>query len=164
MTTPETTPDPLRQQLDRYLDSSEAHASIDAVLAKLAPELRGKRPAGVEHSPWELLEHIRITQHDILDFCRNPKYKELEWPKDYWPKSAAPPNSGSWDASTKSYHDDLAALRALAADPSIDLFARIPHGDGQTYLRELLLVADHTSHHVGQLILVRQLLGAWPAK
>jgi uncharacterized damage-inducible protein DinB len=159
-----TTPDPLRQQLDRYLDSSEAHASIDAVLAKLAPELRGKRPAGVEHSPWELLEHIRITQHDILDFCRNPKYEELEWPKDYWPKSAAPPNSGSWDASTKSYHDDLAALRALAADPSIDLFARIPHGDGQTYLRELLLVADHTSHHVGQLILVRQLLGAWPAK
>lgn len=157
-----TTSDPLREQLVRYLESSEAHASTDAALAKLAPELRGTRPPGLAHSPWELLEHIRITQHDILDFCRNPNYKELEWPADYWPKSPAPPKPDSWDASIALYHDDLAALRALAEDTSIDLFARIPHGDGQTYLRELLLVADHTSHHVGQLILVRQLLGAWP--
>jgi len=159
-----TASDPLRQQLVRYLNSSEAHASTDAALAKLAPELRGTRPASLKHSPWELLEHIRITQHDILDFCRNPKYKEREWPKDYWPKSVAPPHSDSWDASVKSYHDDLAALDAIAEDSSIDLFARIPHGDGQTYLRELLLVVDHTSYHVGQLVLVRQLLDAWPAK
>jgi uncharacterized damage-inducible protein DinB len=159
-----TTTDPLRQQLVRYLNSSEAHASTDVALSKLAPDLRSKRPAALEHSPWELLEHIRITQHDILDFCRNPKYKEREWPKDYWPKSAAPPHADSWDASVKSYHDDLAALDAIAGDSSIDLFARIPHGDGQTYLRELLLVVDHTSYHVGQLVLIRQMLGAWPPK
>lgn len=158
-----TTSDPLRQQLIRYLGSSEAHASTDAAFAKLAPALRGKRPAGFPHSPWEILEHIRITQHDILDFCRNSSYKELDWPADYWPKSAAPPKADSWDESVKRYHDDVAALRALAEDTAVDLFARIPHGDGQTYLRELLLVVDHTSYHVGQLILVRRLLGAWPA-
>ncbi|MGH7623415.1 MAG: DinB family protein, partial [Gemmatimonadaceae bacterium] len=133
-------------------------------LEGLAPALRGKRPEGSPHSPWELLEHIRITQDDILDFCRNPKYKERHWPADYWPKSAAPPTATSWDESVTQYHADLAALRAIAEDESIDLFARIPHGDGQTYLRELLLVVDHTSHHIGQIILVRRLLGAWPAK
>ena len=159
-----TTSDPLRRQLVRYLDSSEAHASTDAALAGLAPELRGERPEGSPHSPWELLEHIRITQDDILDFCRNPQYKERHWPADYWPKSAAPPTATSWDESVAQYHADLAALRAIAEDESIDLFSRIPHGDGQTYLRELLLVVDHTSHHIGQLILVRRLLGAWPAK
>lgn len=158
-----TASDPLRQQLVRYLDSSEAHASTDAAFANLDPALRGKRPAGLHHSPWEILEHIRITQHDILDFCRNPNYKELDWPADYWPRSAAPARAGSWDASVRKYHEDLAALRAIAEDPSVDLFARIPHGDKQTSLRELLLVVDHTSYHVGQLVLVRQLLGAWPA-
>lgn len=159
-----TASDPLRQQLVRYLDSSEAHASTDAALDGLAPALRGKRPEGLPHSAWELLEHIRITQHDILDFCRNPGYTELHWPADYWPKSAAPPTDTSWDLSVKQYHADLVALREIAEDPSIDLFSRIPHGDGQTYLRELLLVVDHTSHHVGQLILVRRLLRAWPGK
>jgi hypothetical protein len=159
-----TTSDPLRQQLVRLLESSEAHATTDAALADLAPALRGKRPAGLPHSPWELLEHIRITQNDILDFCGNPDYEELEWPADYWPMSATPPAPGSWDASIEQYHADRDALRALAENSTIDLFARIPHGDGQTYLRELLLVADHTAYHVGQLVLVRRLLDAWPPK
>lgn len=159
-----TTSDPLREQIARYLDSSEAHASTDAALDGLAPALRGKRPQGLPHSCWELLEHIRLTQYDILDFCRNPNYEARDWPADYWPKSAEPPTATAWDESVESYHRDLDALHAIAEDSSIDLFARIPHGDGQTYLRELLLVVDHTSHHVGQLILVRRFLGAWPGK
>ena len=159
-----TTSDPLRQQLVRYLDSSEAHASTDAALDGIPPKLRGVRPDGTPHSAWELLEHIRITQRDILDFCRAPKYPELSWPADYWPKSPAPPSERAWDESVERYHGDLAELRALAEDSSIDLFAPVPNGDGQTYLRELLLVVDHTSHHLGQLILVRRLLSAWPTK
>jgi uncharacterized damage-inducible protein DinB len=156
------TSDPLRQQLVRLLEKSEAHASTEEAVAGLAPNLQGKRPAGLPHSPWELLEHIRITQHDILDFCVNPNYKELSWPTDYWPPSPTPPKPDAWENSVKQLRADLAALCALAEDPAVDLFARIPHGDGQTYLRELLVVADHNSYHVGQLILVRRLLGAWP--
>ena len=145
------------------LDWEQARASLENALKGLAPELRGKRPNGFPHSSWELLEHIRITQRDILDFCR-PNYKELDWPADYWPKSPAPPAPTAWDESVARFHDDRAAMIAIAEDSSIDLFARVPNGDGQTYLRELLLAADHTSHHLGQLILVRRLLGAWPAK
>jgi len=104
---------------------------------------------------------MRITQHDILDFCRNPGYTEMTWPDDYWPKSAEPPSERAWDDSIAAFRDDRAALEALAGDESIDLFATIPHGDGQTYLRELLLVADHNAYHLGQLVMVRQQLGAW---
>ena len=104
---------------------------------------------------------MRITQHDILDFCRNAGYTEMTWPDDYWPKSAEPPSERAWDDSIAAFRDDRAALEALAADESIDLFATIPHGDGQTYLRELLLVADHNAYHLGQLVAVRQQLGAW---
>lgn len=155
----------LRQQLARFIDFGEAHATADAAMAELDLELQGKRPRGLKHSPWEMLEHLRLTQRDILDFCRNPKYKEMAWPADYWPKSATPPSARSWTESVANFRADRDAFRALAEDPTIDLFARIPHGDGQTYLRELLLAQDHLSYHVGQLITVRQLLGAWhPAK
>jgi hypothetical protein len=104
---------------------------------------------------------VRITQHDILDFCRNPRYKELEWPKDYWPASPAPPSEAAWNESISTFRRDREALQKLAADATVDLTARIPHGSGQTYARELALVADHTSYHVGQLVLVRRLLGIW---
>jgi hypothetical protein len=155
----------LRQQLAKFIDFGEAHATADAAMAVLDLELQGTRPKGLKHSPWEILEHLRITQHDILDFCRNPKYKEMAWPADYWPKSPAPPSAHSWKESVAIFRADRDAFRALAEDPKIDLFAKIPHGDGQTYLRELLLAQDHLSYHVGQLITVRQLLGAWhPAK
>src|SRR5581483_3414889 len=127
----------------------------------IAPDLRGRRPDGAPYSAWELLEHLRRTQRDILDFCVSPQYEELEWPADYWPPSSEPPTPGAWDASVAQFLDDRRALQELAANPAIDLSTRVPNGDGQTYLRELLLVADHTAYHVGQLVLVRRLLGNW---
>jgi uncharacterized damage-inducible protein DinB len=159
-----TTENPLREQLARFIDFGEAHVTCDDALAELDLSLQGKRVTGLPHSPWELLEHMRITQHDILDFCVNPKYEEMKWPDDYWPKSAAPPAADSWKKSAASLRKDRDALRELATNSRIDLSAKIPHGDGQTYLRELLLAQDHLSYHTGQLVLVRRALGAWPAK
>jgi uncharacterized damage-inducible protein DinB len=151
-----------RDHLAQALGWAEAHMSFDDAVADLAPALQGKAPAGLPYSPWQLLEHIRITQHDILDFCRNPSYRELAWPDDYWPESPAPPSADAWAASVRSVREDRAALAALARDGAIDLTGRIPHGSGQTYLREILLVIDHTAYHMGELIVVRRLLGAWP--
>jgi hypothetical protein len=132
-------------------------------VANLPVDARGRTPAGLPYSPWQLLEHLRIAQHDILDFCRNPDYRELSWPDDYWPAAAAPPFAAAWDESIRQFREDRAALQALARDSAVDLGARIPHGTGQTYLRELLLAADHAAYHVGELIVVRRLLGAWPS-
>ena len=151
-----------RDHLAQALGWAEAHMSFDDAVDDLAPARQGKAPAGLPYSPWQLLEHIRITQHDILDFCRNPSYRELAWPDDYWPKSPAPPSADAWAASVRSVREDRAALAALARDGAIDLTGRIPHGSGQTYLREILLVIDHTAYHMGELIVVRRLLGAWP--
>ncbi|HEY8148248.1 MAG TPA: DinB family protein [Vicinamibacteria bacterium] len=151
----------LRAQLRRILDWEDAHASFDRAVAGLPARLRGTAPEGWAHSAWQLLEHLRICQHDILDFCRNPKYVEMAM-EDYWPPSAKPPSPKAWSASVAAIRRDVAALKRLAADRGIDLFARIPHGSGQTYLRELLLVADHNAYHVGQLVALRRALGAWP--
>jgi len=159
MTTPSGA---LRAQLRRILSWQDAHVGFEKSVEGLSPKLRGVRVVGFPHSAWELLEHMRITQHDILDFCRNPGYTEMAWPDDYWPKSAEPPSERAWGDSIAAFRDDRAALEALAADESIDLFATIPHGSGQTYIRELLLVADHNAYHLGQLATVRKLLGAWP--
>jgi uncharacterized damage-inducible protein DinB len=154
----------LRAQLARLLDWEDAHLSFDAAVEGVPPKLRGAAPAGLPYSPWQLIEHLRLTQHDILDFCRNPNYRELHWPDDYWPASAAPPKPADWDESIAQFRRDRAALQSLASDSKIDLFARIPHGSGQTYLRELLLVADHSAYHVGQLVTVRRALGAWTSR
>jgi hypothetical protein len=108
-----------------------------------------------------LVEHLRLAQHDILDFCVNPEYEEMTWPDDYWPRQPAPPSAKAWDESLAAYRADLAKMQALVRDPAIDLFARVPQGTGQTYLREALLVADHTAYHVGQIVLVRRQLGIW---
>ena len=159
-----TTEETLRQQLARFVDFGEAHVASDAALAPLDLSLQGKRVERLPHSPWELREHIRITQHDIFDFCRNPEYAEMKWPDDYWPKSPVPPSADSWEKSDSSFNKDREALRKLATNPKIDLIAKIPHGDGQTYLRELILAQDHLSYHLGLLVLVRQALGAWPTK
>jgi uncharacterized damage-inducible protein DinB len=142
----------------------EAHATFDDAVADLAPELRGRRVDGFPHSAWELVEHVRFTQRDILDFCRDANYQEPHWPDDYWPKGAAPPSEAAWDESLAAYRADRDALRALA-ESGPDPHATIPppRGTGQTYLREVLLVADHTSYHVGQLVMLRKLLGAWPS-
>jgi hypothetical protein len=153
----------IREHLARLLSWEEAHPALDKAVAGLPGPLRGQAPAGLPYSPWQLLEHLRIAQHDILDFCRNPAYQELDWPDDYWPDSAAPPTPDAWDESLRGIREDRAALQQLARDASVDLTATIPHGSGQTYLRELLLVADHSAYHVGELIVVRRLLGAWPA-
>jgi hypothetical protein len=155
------TPDPLRTQLAALLDWRDAHADLESAIAGLPRELRGAVPPGLPYSPWQLVEHLRLAQRDILDFCRNPAYEEMKWPDDYWPKDPAPPSDRHWEESLAGLRRDLEELRALANDRSLDLFDRIPHGTGQTYLRELLLVADHNAYHVGQLVAVRRLLGAW---
>jgi uncharacterized damage-inducible protein DinB len=158
MTNPSTA---LRAQLRSILGWQDAHVGFEKSVEGLAVKLRGVRAAGFPHSAWELVEHLRITQHDILDFCRNPKYEELKWPDEYWPTSPEPPSSHAWDDAISAFREDREALQALVDDESIDLFATIPHGQGQTYLREILLVADHNAYHLGQLVTVRQQLGAW---
>ena len=150
----------VRDHVAKLLSWGEAHVGFDDAVAGVPAKVRGRRPSGL-HSPWELLEHLRIAQHDILDFCRNANYKEMHWPDDYWPAKPAPPSAAAWSASIEQFRKDRKALQRIATDPKIDLAARIPHGTGQTYLRELLLTADHAAYHVGQLVLVRQLLGAW---
>jgi len=158
------TGDPSRRTLlARVLDWDDAHVSLDKAVGNIPVELRGKRPPSAPHSCWELLEHIRIAQHDILDFCVNPKYEEMRWPADYWPSSPVPASSDAWNESVQQCKRDRVSLQALANDPAIDLSDKIPHGSGQTYLRELLLVADHNAYHIGQLVLVRQMLGIWPS-
>jgi uncharacterized damage-inducible protein DinB len=152
----------LREHLVRILDWEEAHVGFDKAIADLAPDKRGARAPGFEHSVWQLLEHMRIAQEDILDFCVNPKYVHtMKWPDDYWPKAPAPPTARAWNASVAAFRKDRRALKRLAANPRLDLSARIPHGDGQTYIREILLALDHNAYHVGELIVLRRLLGAW---
>ena len=151
----------LRKHLVSLLTGANAHATFDQAIENLPVTQRGKRPVGAEHSPWELLEHLRTAQWDILDFSRNPNYQEQKWPEDYWPKSPAPPSESAWDESIVGFHRDLLEMCNLVMDPTTDLYAKIPHGSGQTILREVLLTADHNAYHVGQLVLVRKLLGAW---
>ncbi|HEV2322763.1 MAG TPA: DinB family protein [Terracidiphilus sp.] len=151
----------LRQHVVNLLKGGNAHATFDDAVKNLPPELRGKKPRGAEHSPWQLLEHLRIAQWDILEFSRDPQHKSPDWPSGYWPAKPAPPDDKAWDKSVRAFRRDLKELCDMVADESIDLFARIPHGDGQTVLREALLAADHNAYHIGQLVLVRRLLGAW---
>jgi hypothetical protein len=156
------TPDQsLRKHIVELLDGAQAHATFEQVTADFPEKLRGVVPAGLNHSAWMLLEHMRLAQWDILDFSRNSNYASLKWPEDYWPKSAAPHGDSAWSDSVKLFRADLQAMKKLVQDPKTDLFAKIPWGDGQTILREAMLIADHNSHHLGQLIDVRRILGAW---
>jgi DinB superfamily len=152
----------LRQQLAKSLDWNEAHADLSATVQDFPVKLRGKVPEGMPHSAWQLLEHIRIALWDILEFSRNAKHKSPKWPKGYWPAKAAPPSDTAWDKSLKSILESQEELRELVKDPAHDLLKPLPHGDGQTLLREVLLAADHGAYHLGQLVLVRKALGAWP--
>ncbi len=151
----------LRQQLIENLKTGNAHTSFAEAIKDFPAEFRGKRPKGSPHSPWELLEHMRIAQWDILEFSRDPGHVSPSFPDGYWPKSPEPPDEKAWDRSVNSFCDDLHSLCSLVADDSTDLFARIPHGSGQTVLREALVAADHNSYHLGQLLLLRRILGAW---
>ena len=153
----------LRDLLDRLLAWEDAHVGLDTALADIPGETRGRRPDGLPHSPWEIVEHLRRAQHDILSFCVSDTYTAHTWPDDYWPPSPAPPSATAWDDSVAQFRRDREALQGLATDPSTDLGAPVPNGTGQTLLRELLLTADHTAYHVGELVVVLRLLGVWRA-
>ena len=151
----------LRAQLVNLLDSKDAHATFDAAVKGIAPQQRGTVPPGWEYSAWQLLEHMRLAQADILAFTAAARYAEKPWPEGYWPKRPAPPSRAAWTASIAAFRRDRRALQALARDRRIDLGAIVRHGTSQTYLRELLLAADHTAYHVGQLVALRKSLGIW---
>lgn len=151
----------LRAQLVKLLDWGEAHVDFDSAVEGIPAELRGERPGGLPYSAWQLLEHMRIAQRDILDFCRDPAYRQPKWPDDYWPGTESPPSPEAWEESIAAFRVDREALKGLIADPALDLFDQVPDGEGQTYLREALLVADHNAYHLGELVAVRRLLGAW---
>jgi hypothetical protein len=151
----------LREQLLYLLKGGGAHAGFEKAIEGLPVAMRGERPAGAEHSPWEIVEHMRRAQSDILEFSRDPKHVSPEWPSGYWPKTPAPPNRTAWSKTVKAFQADLEAMCQLVGRESTDLYARIPHGDGQTIVREALLIADHNAYHLGELVLVRRLLGAW---
>ena len=151
----------IREHVLNLLKGGSAHVDFEAAIKGLPVSLRGKKPKGVEHSPWEILEHMRIAQSDILEFSRDAKHTSPKWPEGYWPKTPAPPSSQAWNRSVQAFRADLKAMCKLVAADSTDLFAPIAHGDGQTILREALLVADHNAYHLGEMVLIRRLLGAW---
>lgn len=151
----------LREQLAKLLDGGMAHAAWQDVVADVPENLQGVKPEGAPHTAWQLLEHMRIAQWDILEFSRNAKHVSPQFPEGYWPSTDAPPNAEAWEKSAKVFGRDLAEMKKLVNDPKTNLFANIAHGDGQTILREALLAADHNAYHLGQIVLVRKLLGAW---
>jgi uncharacterized damage-inducible protein DinB len=151
----------LREHVASLLRWEDAHAGLDRIVEGVPHDRWSASAPGLPYTLWQLLEHLRLAQHDILDFCRNPAYTELRWPDDYWPPAGTGPSQADVAGTVAGLRQDRDALAAMALDSTIDLFARIPHGTGQTYLRELLLVADHTSYHLGQMVVVRRALGTW---
>jgi hypothetical protein len=150
----------LREHVVELLEGKQAHVDFDSTINELPKEHRGKKPDGAPYTPWQLLEHMRIAQRDILEFSRNAKHVSPEWPEGYWPTSETPADEESWNKSVSDFRTDLQAMKDLAANPSTDLYSRIPHGTGQTILREALLVADHNAYHLGQIVLLERLLRA----
>ena len=141
----------------------EAHATFEAAVEGVPVHLRGRRPDAFPHSAWELVDHIRRTQADLVEFMTNADYVAPKWPDEYWPSDPAPRSEQEWDDCVVAVRRDRERLEALAMDESLDLTTRIPWGEGQTWLRTILVAVDHTAYHVGQVIAVRRLLGAWPA-
>ena len=154
----------VREKLGEVLSWGEAHANWKSALAGLEESKRGVRPIGLPHSLWELLEHVRIAQWDILEFTSDPEHKSPDWPSGYWPTSPAPPDSAAWDKSVKGLFKGIKEMQKLVNDPKVALDQKIPHGSGQTLLRQILLLADHNSYHLGQFVLVRRALDAWKEK
>jgi hypothetical protein len=150
----------LRRHLANLLAWGDAHADFDAAVANLPAKYRGQVPPGLPYSPWQLLEHLRLAQRDILEFCTAKKYEKKAWPDDYWPSDPAPPSAKAWEKSVAAFKKDRAAFQKLIADEDVDLFAEVPNGK-HTYLREVLLAADHNAYHIAQLICARRVLGAW---
>ncbi len=151
----------LRQHVATLIDGKGAHLTFEAVLDGWPADARHVAPEGTPHTAWQLLEHMRLAQRDILEFCINPRYAEPRFPDDYWPLVAVAPDAAAWTESLAQFAHDRGAMKQLVADRSTDLFRPIPHGTGQTILREALVVADHNAYHLGQLVLLRRLLGQW---
>ena len=154
----------LREHLVALLDWKDAHVTFDKAVEGVSSGDRGRVPDGATHSLWQVVEHLRLAQKDILDFCVNATYEEPDWPDDYWPMNPAPPSDEAWEECLAGYREDRTRMMDLAKNESVDLFSRIPHGTGQTVLREILLVADHNAYHIGQIVLLRRLLGSWPGE
>jgi len=155
----------LRDHLVRILEWEDAHVSFDQAVEGIPTDKRGARAAGFEHSSWQLVEHIRLAQEDILDFCVNSAYRHtMQWPEDYWPKNPAPPSDHAWTASLAAYARAREGMQRLPREIG-DLTARVPTGkENHTYLRAILLSADHAAYHVGQLVALRRALGIWPSR
>ena len=151
----------LRDHLLELLKGGHGHATFDKAIEGLPADLRGAKAAGLPHTIWQLVEHLRIAQWDILEFSRNASHVSPDWPAGYWPETAAPPDDAAWEKSVESFRKDLQAMQDLVADSKTDLYAKLPWGDGQTVLREAMLTADHNAYHVAQIVSVRQVLGAW---
>lgn len=152
----------LRRHLDELLKGDHAHIGFERLIADWPAELRAARAAGVPYTAWQLLEHLRIAQWDILEFSRDPEHVSPKWPEGYWPAESAA-DLDEWDESVEAFRRDHQALRQMVADPATDLLAPFPWGSGQSLLREVLLVADHNAYHFGQLVILRRLLGIWPS-
>lgn len=153
---------PLRSHLKDLLTWSSAHADLERAVKSVPPEYRGLRVENVPYTLWELLEHIRLAQWDILEFCRNSDYVSPNWPDDFWPAGPEPPTREDWQKSIDAIKRDRQELIEIIEDPGVDLFSAIPHGEGQTLVREAVLTADHAAYHVGQIVLLRRMLGIWP--
>jgi uncharacterized damage-inducible protein DinB len=153
--------DPVREQVINLLQGGQAHLTLDNAIKNFPLKQRGMKPKGATHTAWQLLEHIRIAQWDILEFSRNAKHVSPSWPEGYWPKTEKPPSDAAWKKTIDSIKKDLLAMQDLVENPKTDLYAKIPHGTDQNILREALLIADHNAYHIGQLVLLRRLLGAW---
>jgi len=156
-----STPEDVREQLLRALEGGSAHPEVTSALEGVPAEARGRRAPGLPHTLWQLLEHLRIAQRDILDFGQTPDHESPEFPKGYWPESDAPPSDAAWEESLEVFRGDLEALQAIVADPRIDLTAPIPHLDGPTWFREVMLIVSHNAYHMGQFVQTRRALGCW---
>ena len=151
----------LREHVVNLLMKGEAHADFEAAVKGLPAKLRGAKPKGAEHSPWQVLEHLRIAQWDLIEYGVNPKHESPEFPAGYWPKNATPPSGAAWDKSVESFLKDRKRLCELVRSEKTDLLKKIPYAGGQTLLRQALVTADHNAYHVGEMVLLRRMLGAW---
>ncbi len=151
----------LREHLAKLLDGRQAHVGMDSAIDKLSRDDLSRKPEGAPWTLWELFEHIRIAQCDIVEFSKSAEHQSPEYPKGYWPDDDAPQKADAWEQSVASFRHDLATMKAMVLDPEVDLHAKITHGDGQTILREAMLVADHNAYHLGQMVLMMKMLERW---
>ncbi len=151
----------LRKQLVKLLQGKGAHVTFDAAIKDFPEATRGKTTESLPYTAWQLLEHMRIAQWDILEFSKSADHVSPEWPTEYWPKELAPPDGSDWQKSIEAFQKDLKEMQDLISDPEADLYKKFPHGTGQTLFREALVLADHNAYHTGQIVLLRKLLGIW---